>query len=264
MTRPSFESFLPIDRRLGSSLHSARAGTPWGGGLHYDASVGGDEGALSWFTSKANTNASYDVIMTDAGDVVAVHEDIEHRAAYHGGVAVKHPEWPVKRMVTDAKGRRLAKPYEYGSANDALIGLSVTTGGVGEKRPIAAQVTLPQGNAVVVVWALTVAFGRRFWRWPDDAHETRLLGHEEFACYSPKTHPDTPAMWGKLGRKPDPSGGRLALEAGRPILSTPGVRYAAGLFLADSRQRAAICEFATIDRAFVEDSLDSLLRGAFA
>jgi N-acetyl-anhydromuramyl-L-alanine amidase AmpD len=140
--------------------------------LHFDDSSN-DASAVEWFLDPACA-VSYNRLYLDNGDVVQITPTMEH-AAWHAGVCLTK------------------------NANHVYYGLSAATD---TKHPAtAAQIAGIVHDCV----ALFQLHG-----WPAADVETRIVGHEDEACFANR----------KLGRKIDPTG----LDHTKPILSTALVR----------------------------------------
>lgn len=140
--------------------------------LHFDDSSN-DVSAVEWFTDPA-CKVSYNRLVLDNGDVVQITPTMDY-AAWHAGVCLTR------------------------NANHVYYGLSVAT-----------DTRTPATAAQLEAIAHDCAALFQLHRWPAADVATRILGHEDQACFANR----------KLGRKIDPTG----LHHDRPILSKTAVR----------------------------------------
>lgn len=140
--------------------------------LHFDDSAN-DTSAVEWFTDPT-CRVSYNRLYLDNGDVVQITPTMES-AAWHAGVCLT------------------------ANANHVYYGLAAATN---TKHPVAA----PQFESIV--HDCIELF--RMNGWPLADADTRIVGHEDEACFANRT----------LGRKIDPTG----YDHSKPILSTALVR----------------------------------------
>jgi N-acetyl-anhydromuramyl-L-alanine amidase AmpD len=140
--------------------------------LHFDDSSS-DASGVEWFSDPA-CKVSYNRLYLHNGDVVQITPTMEH-AAWHAGVCLTP------------------------NANRYYYGLSVAA------SQTRAANDVQMANIVHDCVALFQLNG-----WKASEVETRIVGHEDQACFANK----------KLGRKVDPTG----LVKSKPILSTKLVR----------------------------------------
>lgn len=196
---------LPVDTQIklaarnyaGVVEYKDRVGVMW----HFDASKT-DKGALNWF-SDPSFLLSYNRAYTDSGNRIGLTPRIENRA-YHAGTT-----------------REDARVH---GGNTAFYGLCVTAGDGDVATPL-------QYAAIVVDTAVIARYHqlRGDKGWETDNIDYWLTGHEEWAIYGPK---DTPRkeLWGKLGRKHDPTGSDLS----KPVLSLAEGRLTVAAYLRDA------------------------------
>lgn len=202
--RPLNDVLLPVDVQIDLAAknygdivpYSKRVGVMW----HFDASQS-DKGALNWFDDPAFL-LSYNRAYTDNGRRIGLTPKIE-RKAFHAGTC---------REDARVKG-----------GNTAFYALCVTAGD--------GQVATDLQFAAIIVDTAVIA--RYHQQRGDPGWETSnidywLTGHEKWAIYGPK---DTKRqdLWGKLGRKHDPTGSAPA----RPVLSLAGGRKVVTAYLND-------------------------------
>lgn len=190
-------------RVLQSPLACAREGVM----LHYDDSSR-DEWALEWFRDPRCTNG-YTWLVLDDGRVVELADP---------------------RMRTPHAGACRRE-----GANSAFYGVSVATNGL-------VLATEAQRRSVI---ALCVVLMRHHGWGADGGGPVRIVGHDEQAIWTPQTtraagmlDATGRALWGRLGRKVDPTGVR---KDRRPIIDINEVRrrVAAALLPASTRSRQA-------------------------
>jgi hypothetical protein len=106
-----------------------------------------------------------------------------------------------------------------GGANSRFYGISVATNGL-------VPATAPQISAIIAVCVAVF----KYHRWGAADCADRIVGHDGMAVWTPDatrtaglTDAKGCSLWGKLGRKVDPTGVR---RDGRPILDTQGIRRA--------------------------------------
>jgi N-acetyl-anhydromuramyl-L-alanine amidase AmpD len=155
--------------------------------VHFDDSSE-DGWAVKWFEDPA-CKVSYNRLYLDNGDVASIADD--DRRAYHAGDCLT----PL--------------------ANSVFYGLSAATN---TKVPV----TKAQLNSIVEECCRIF----RFEKWPASSIEKRIVGHDGQAIFT-KRNTKNSKLWGKLGRKIDPTG----LHPEKPILSVSGVRIAVALAL---------------------------------
>lgn len=163
------ELLKPILILRSSNCYKTRSAPRFGVMWHYDDSSS-DEGSWRWFTDPA-CKVSYNRLYQDDADVVSVADD--DWAAWHAGACL-HP-----------------------NANSSFYGLAASTNG----QTPATKVQLG-----AMIEDTVRLFRKEGW----SAHEVqrRLVGHDEQAIFTKQNTPRRPELWGKLGRKPDPTGKR--------------------------------------------------------
>lgn len=150
--------------------------------LHYDDSTE-DEWAVKWFRDPTCT-VSYNRLYLDNGAVVSICE--MSRRAYHAG------------------------PCLGGNANSKYYGLSAATDPKHKVQPRQLESMIEDTARI---------FRGHGWKKADV--EKRIVGHDEMAIYGPQ-HTTNKALWGKLGRKVDPTG--IPSLTAYPIISVPQFR----------------------------------------
>jgi hypothetical protein len=85
--------------------------------------------------------------------------------------------------------------FRYGGANTGYFGLAITAGA-------HEHITLEQLDALTT--DIAIIFRAAGWS-PDDVDD-RIVGHDSRAIFNPRDNPKEPQLWGKLGRKIDPTG----------------------------------------------------------
>lgn len=181
---------IPVrERRHSHVLQSPLAAPRSGVMLHYDDSSR-DDWALAWFSDPRCTNG-YTWLVLDDGAVVEL-ADPALRTPHAGACLTEN-------------------------ANSRFYGLSAATNGL-------VLATPPQIQSIV---ATCVALFR-YHGWRADDVTTRIVGHDAQAIWNPSLTraagmPDAKgqALWGKLGRKVDPTGRR---DDKRPIIDINQVR----------------------------------------
>lgn len=171
---------------------------------HFDASRT-DNGALSWFDDP-DFKLSYNRAYTDNGRRIHLTPSIEHRA-YHAG-----------KCRSDAR--------VHDAANSAFYGLAITAG----DGQIA---TTEQFTAIAVDAAVIARYhqlrGDPGWETSNIAYW--LTGHEDWAIFGPESTPNK-ALWGKLGRKHDPTGDNPH-KGLPPVLDKAALRLTIAAYLND-------------------------------
>lgn len=183
-------SVKPVVHTMHSSILQAPLVAPRRGVmLHYDDSAS-DDASLEWFRDKRCRNG-YTWIVLDEGSIVELADPAKRTP--HAGVC-----------LTTA-------------ANSRFYGIAAATNG----RVLA---TPAQMNAVL---ELCVWLFQRY-LWPTAELSTRLVGHDEQAIWTKEAtrtagiaDKDGEKLWGKLGRKIDPTGSRAD---GVPILDVKAAR----------------------------------------
>lgn len=151
--------------------------------IHFDDSSS-DASAEEWFRDP-RCHVSYNRLVLDTGDVVQITPTMEH-AAWHAG----HCLTP--------------------NANRAFYGIAAATD---ERTPVTPAQLEAIAHDTAALFLLN--------RWPAADVTRRIRGHDEEAIYTKAEFPTKPALWGKLGRKIDPTG----LHPDRPILSLLQLRH---------------------------------------
>jgi N-acetyl-anhydromuramyl-L-alanine amidase AmpD len=179
-----------VDRRVHSHVLQEPLAAPRAGVmLHYDDSSD-DEASLAWFQDPRCSNG-YTWLVLDDGQLIELADP---------GLRTPH-----------------AGPCLTPMANSVYYGIAASTNGIVPATP--AQV-----NRIVQLCEALF----RYHRWPaSDAHQ-RIVGHDAQAIWTPEQTrlagiPDAKArfLWGRLGRKVDPTGQR---HDGRKILDLEEVR----------------------------------------
>lgn len=172
---------------------------------HFDASRT-DDGALSWFDSP-EFKLSYNRAYTDNGRRIHLTPTIERRA-YHAG-----------KCRSDAR--------VHDNANSSFYGLAITAGD-------GQLATLEQFTAFCVDAAVIAKYHqlRGDPGWELANIDYWITGHEDWAIYSPESTPNR-ELWGKLGRKHDPTGDNPH-KGLPPVLDKVAVRRTVAAYLNDS------------------------------
>ena len=177
------------ERRHSRVLQSPLAVPRSGVMLHYDDSAR-DDWAVAWFSDPRCTNG-YTWLVLDDGTVIEL-ADPAMRTPHAGACSVPN-------------------------ANSRFYGISAATNGL-------VPATDVQSAAVV---AACVALFRHH-RWSATGARTQIVGHDALAMWTPAltraagmSDARGRGLWGKLGRKVDPTGVRAD---GRPILDVDLVR----------------------------------------
>jgi N-acetyl-anhydromuramyl-L-alanine amidase AmpD len=184
--------FIP-DLRVSARRHSRVLGHPLavpraGVMLHYDDSSR-DDWALAWFSDPRCTNG-YTWLVLDDGSVIELADP-----------ALRTPH---------------AGPCLTPNANSAFYGVAATTNGLVPATPA-------QLEAMIAVCAALF----RFHEWPATSVRKRIVGHDRQAIWTAR-HTTDVRLWGRLGRKVDPTGRRADA---RPILDVDVVRRAVAVRL---------------------------------
>jgi hypothetical protein len=155
-----------------SALHSRNSGTlikpRFGVGIHFDDSSN-DKSSLAWFTDP-DCHVSYNRLYMDNGDVNSIADD--DREAWHFGICLP--------------------PNDF---NHTLYGLAAATN---------AKIPATQKQFASMCEDTARIF--RFHGWPIEQIPVRIIGHDEKAIFNKKDNPTRPDLWGKLGRRIDPTG----------------------------------------------------------
>lgn len=159
-------ALLPTVDQLNSKNSGEVVGKRQGVLIHFDDSTN-DKWAVAWFRDP-RCKVSYNRLYLDNGDIVSVCAMT--RRAWHAGVCLTK------------------------DANSAYYGLSAATDA---RTPVA-----PLQFGAMMEDAARL-FRHHGWG-PSDV-ETRLVGHDEQAIFS-SANTRNQALWGKLGRKIDPTG----------------------------------------------------------
>ena len=149
--------------------------------VHYDDSSR-DDWAVAWFSDPRCRNG-YTWLVLDDGAVVELAD-------------------PAKRTPH-------AGPCLTPNANSAYYGIAAATNGL-------VPATAAQLGAIVTC-VVAVA---RFHQWPAAQLEQRIVGHDAQAIWTPH-YTRVPALWGKTGRKVDPTGRRPDHQ---PIIDVAEIR----------------------------------------
>jgi N-acetyl-anhydromuramyl-L-alanine amidase AmpD len=190
---------VPVEERRHSRvLQAPLACARSGVMLHYDDSTR-DDWAVAWFDDKRCTNG-YTWLVLDDGRVVELADPALRTP--HAGACLEP------------------------NANSRFYGVSAATNGIVCAMP--AQV-----EAIVAICAALF----RFHAWTADSVDSRLVGHDAQAIWTPALTraaglDDATARgtWGRLGRKVDPTGRR---KDRRPIINVNEVRSAVAAALRD-------------------------------
>lgn len=177
MSGPLVIPGVPVsERRHSQVLQSALASPRLGVMLHYDDSSR-DDWAVEWFSDPRCTNG-YTWLALDSGRVVEL-ADPALRTPHAGSCSVPN-------------------------ANSRFYGVSAATSGL---------VVCTDAQRTAIVATCTALF--RFHSWPAYQVGDRIVGHDALAVWNPATTraagmPDVRgrALWGKVGRKVDPTGVR--------------------------------------------------------
>jgi hypothetical protein len=166
--------------------------------LHYDDSTR-DDWAVAWFYDKRCTNG-YTWLVLDDGSVVELADP-----------ALRTPH---------------AGPCLEPNANSRFYGVSAATNGV-----------VPATTAQLAAIAITCVALFRFHGWKRDEVAARIQGHDARAVWTKAytraaglSDETGRALWGRLGRKVDPTGVR---KDRRPIIDVNQVRAAVAVALRD-------------------------------
>lgn len=172
---------------------------------HFDGSRT-DQGAQSWFDSPEFL-LSYNRAYTDAGRRIRLTPAIEYKAMHAG------------KCRSDSR--------VHDNANTAFYGLCVTAGD--------GQVATVQQFTSFAVDAAVIA---RFHQlrgdpgWEIENIRYWLTGHEDWAIHSPASTKNQ-ALWGKLGRKHDPTGDNPS-KGLPPVLDKVAMRQTVAAYLNDA------------------------------
>jgi N-acetyl-anhydromuramyl-L-alanine amidase AmpD len=172
---------LEVERRHSKILERPLAAPRGGIMLHYDDSSR-DDWAVEWFSDPRCTNG-YTWLVLDDGRIVEL-ADPAYRTPHAG--ACRTP-----------------------MANSVFYGIAAATNGL----------TLATASQLEAVAMLSAAVAR-FENWSIDEIGRRIVGHDLEAIWTPD-HTDRQDLWGKLGRKLDPTGTRADH---RPIIDVHMIR----------------------------------------
>jgi hypothetical protein len=182
-------AFLTPVRALHSrNCYHELASPRFGCMIHFDDSSS-DESAWRWFTDPA-CKVSYNRLYLDNGDVVSIADD--DCAAWHAGACLT------------------------ANANSSFYGQSAATDA---KTPA----TKKQLESMIEDTARIF----RFHRWPLTDVPKRIRGHDEEAIFTRANAPKRPDLWGRLGRKVDPTG----LLPGKKIINLESYKAVVVLLL---------------------------------
>jgi len=198
-----------VDRRIHSHVLQEPLAAPRGGVmLHYDDSSD-DAASLEWFQNPRCSNG-YTWLVLDDGRLIELADP-----------AFRTPH---------------AGPCLTPLANSVFYGIAAATNGV-------VPATRAQVEAIVEVCAALF----RYHRWPRTDLQTRLVGHDAQAIWTQEqtqmagiSDARGRLLWGKLGRKVDPTGQR---RDGRKILDVEEVRREVWVQLSESSSRE-VCHVA--------------------
>ena len=189
-------SVVPViraaERRYSHVLQLRLAAPRAGIMLHYDDSRG-DDRALDWFAD-ARCRNGYTWLVLRSGRVIELADP---------GMRTQH-----------------AGPCITPQANSVYYGIAAATDGL---------VPATDAQLASIVDVCREVFRQH--RWLAASVETRIVGHDKQAVWT-AAYTRNRTLWGKLGRKADPTGIR---KDGRPIIDTDVVRRMV------ARQQEASC-----------------------
>jgi hypothetical protein len=174
--------------------------------FHYDDSSS-DAGGLSWFRSPS-FKLSYNRAYQDDGRRIRITRSI-HDKADHAGICRVRPGLAVHTIP--------GTTFRYGGANAGYFGLCATADG-------NDVITMEQYNVMIEDAAVIV----RAAGWAEQL-DTRIIGHDQEAVFNPRDNPGHPKLWGKLGRKVDPTG----VDPTHPVIDLERIREGIRAALAD-------------------------------
>jgi len=188
-----------VDRYVHSHVLQDPLAAPRGGVmLHYDDSSD-DDASLNWFRNPRCSNG-YTWLVLDDGRVIEL-ADPAFRTPHAGPCLT---------------------PY----ANSVFYGIAAATNGL-------VPATRSQVDAIVEICAALF----QYHRWPSIDLKTRIVGHDEQAIWTREqtqmagmSDAKGRLLWGKLGRKVDPTGER---RDGEKILDVEAVRRAVWVKLSE-------------------------------
>ena len=173
---------VPVsERRHSRILQQPLASPRLGVMLHYDDSTR-DDWAVAWFSDPRCTNG-YTWLVLDDGRVIELADPA---------------------MRTPHAGPCLTK-----NANSAYYGIAAATDGNHLATPVQLEAIV---SCAAAVWA--------FHEWPPSDAATRIVGHDAQAVWT-AAYTNDKALWGRLGRKVDPTGTRTDRA---PIIDIDNVR----------------------------------------
>jgi N-acetyl-anhydromuramyl-L-alanine amidase AmpD len=171
----SIPGLLVTEHRHSRILQQPLAARRGGIMLHYDDSSR-DDWAVQWFDDPRCTNG-YTWLVLDDGRVIEL-ADPAYRTPHAG--ACRTP-----------------------CANSVFYGIAAATNGL-----------VPATDVQVASMVRVATAVARFERWAGESIADRIVGHDAQAIWTPAYTSDR-ALWGKTGRKVDPTGVR---PDGRPII----------------------------------------------
>jgi hypothetical protein len=179
--------------------------------FHYDDSSS-DAAGVSWFRSP-QFKLSYNRAYQDDGRRVRITRSMNDKAD-HAGVCRVKPGVPVHTLPGTS--------FRYGGANTAYWGLCAMADG-------NDTITMEQCNAMVEDAAILY----RAAGWSLDELDTRIIGHDQEAIFNPRDNPTRRTLWGKIGRKSDPTG---AFKQ-RPVVDLDRIREGIAAAINDPSSR---------------------------
>jgi N-acetyl-anhydromuramyl-L-alanine amidase AmpD len=171
---------------------------------HFDASRT-DQGAINWFDDP-DFKLSYNRAYTDNGRRIKLTPVIENRA-YHAG-----------KCRSDS--------VVHDNANTCFYGLCVTAGD--------GQITTTEQFTAICVDAAVIARYHQLRGdkgWGLENINYWITGHEDWAIFSPDSTSNK-SLWGKLGRKHDPTG-ENPKKGLPPVLDKVAMRATVAAYLRD-------------------------------
>jgi hypothetical protein len=192
--RDTHGAVVPLSRRRGVMVH-------------FDDSSS-DRGALSWFRDP-EFRLSYNRAYRDDGTRIRITPSVHH-AAYHAGVCLPEDGIPTQELG--------GTTFRYGGANTGYFGLAITAAA-------NEHITLEQLDALTT--DIAIIFRAAGWS-PDDVDD-RIVGHDSRAIFNPRDNPKEPQLWGKLGRKIDPTG----FNVSDPVIDMGQLREGVRTYLLD-------------------------------
>jgi hypothetical protein len=174
--------------------------------VHFDDSSS-DAGGVSWFRDPS-FKLSYNRAYEDDGTRVRITPSI-HDQAYHAGICKVEPQLPTGTLPGG---------FKYGGANTGYFGLAFTA-------DHNDHITREQLDAMTT----DIAILFRLAAWSADDVDTRIVGHDSRAIFNPRDNPTRRDLWGKLGRKIDPTGS----VPGDPVVNLDELRQQVRTYLED-------------------------------